>query len=109
MANLVKWLEKAVDPTQIQAVVIGEMGWGKYKSDLVPTWKKQERGKVLSWDEARPLLDYEFDDGCGAPGCNAVYVWTPNTIFFVSQYDGSTKLAAVPRHPIDCTPTMPGG
>ena len=109
MANLVHWIEEAAESESIEAVVIGEMGWGKYKSETVPGYVDHPRGKVLSWAEARPLLNYNFNDGYGAPGCEAIYVWTTMKVMFISQYDGSVSLNWIPRNPIDVMPSMPGG
>ena len=110
MANLVEWVEAAADGEPIEAVVIGDMGWSdNYGSEDVPTWDSQTRNKVLSWVVAREWLNYDFDSGFGAPGCNAIYAWTPTKVIFVSQYDGATSIESIPRHPIDCKPSMPGG
>jgi len=116
MANLVRWLEEALEAGEtIQSTVIGDMGWPGfgdepgYGSEGVPLYNEQLRGKVLSWNDARRFLDYDFDDGFGAPGCNAVYAWTAKRVFFINQYDGRTKLSWVPRDPCECEPTMPGG
>ncbi len=84
------------------------MGWGDHGSDAVPKYQVQKRGIVLSWDEAKPLLDYEFRDGFGTPGCNAIYVWTEKRVLYISQYDGATAINSIPRDPIDVMPTMPG-
>ena len=94
---------------EIVGVVIGNMGWGTYNKDNIPLYDVQPKGKVLSWKEAAPFLDYEHDCGYGAPECNAVYVWTETKVYFVVQYDGSTGFSWVPRDPVDIMPEMPGG
>lgn len=110
MANLVKWIEEVLERDEIvEGVVIGQMGWGDYGKEAVPQYDAQIKGRVLSWDEAKPMLDYEFDRGYGAPGCNAITVWTNTNIHFVTQYDGSTGLDSIPRSPVDYMPYMPGG
>lgn len=110
MANLAKDLKKWFEEGEVvEGVVIGKMGWGDYNSGVVPGYSGMPRGVVLSWEEAEKLLDFEYDDGYGAPECPAIYVWTNTSIYFVVQYDGSTSLEIVPRNPIDCTPHMPGG
>ena len=121
-SNLVRWIEESLasDETVI-GVVIGEYGWGRSsweqpgfgeetvigeESVISPIpWDK--RGIVLTWAEARPLLDY-FDAGYGSPGCHHIYVWTTQRVLFISQYDGSTSLESVPRDPVACRPVMPG-
>lgn len=110
MANLVKWITSEVNESDIEAVVIGEMGWGDYGDDPEhDRVAKEHQGKILNWNEAKEFLNYEFDDGFGAPECNAVYVWTNNKILLISQYDGATNLYSIPRNPIECEPHMPGG
>ena len=109
MSNLVKWIEEEANGEEIEAVVIGEMGWGSYGSDRIPNYDAIPKNTVLSWDEARKHLDYDFDAGFGAPGCQAVYVWTDTWVLFISQYDGATNIHSIPRNPTDIMPTMPGG
>ena len=95
---------------RIIGVVIGDMGWvGGYNKENVPLYDVQPRGKVLSWEQAAPFLDYEYDTGFGAPECNAVYAWTISSVLFVVQYDGATSVQSVPRNPMEVTPEMPGG
>ena len=100
-------LEVAGDEV-IEAIVIGNMGWGDYNSEGKPNYQ-EIIGKVLSWQEALQYLDYEYNDGFGAPDCHAVTAWTANKVIFVWQYDGSTGVTSVPRNPIAHMPEMPGG
>jgi hypothetical protein len=101
-------LEEAGDEP-IEAIVIGEMGWGgDYNAEGKPAWD-EVRGKILTWEEASPYLDYEYDDGYGATGCQAIAAWTKTRVLFVSQYDGSTTVESVYRNPTEHNPNMPGG
>lgn len=109
MANLVKWIIEAAAGEPVEAVVIGEMGWGYYGSEDVPGYADQPRGVVLTWDEARPFIDYVFNSDYGYPGCNAINAWTASRVIFVVQYDGSTRCTWVPRNPEPLIPEMPGG
>ena len=109
MANLKDWIEKEAGGQDIIGCVIGETGWGDYKSDFVPGYVDHVRGKVLAWEKAIPQLSYEFDAGHGAPGCEAIYAWTKDWVIFVVQYDGATWPTRVPRNPVDIMPDMPGG
>jgi hypothetical protein len=45
------------------------------------------------------LLDYEYDDGYGSPNCHRVYIYTKTRVHFIHEYDGSTQVRSVPRHP----------
>jgi hypothetical protein len=100
MANLVKWITGKAEGLQIEAVVIGESPWSM-KSDPVPEEKK---GKILSWDEAKSMLDYEFDSGYGSAGCHAITAWTKDKVIFVHEYDGSTCIESLPRNPKEFNP-----
>lgn len=109
MANLLAWLEEMAEGEEIEAVVIGEMGWGDYGRDGVPDYTEMPKGIVINWDEAKKWLGYEFYSGFGAPGCNAVYAWTATRVIAISQYDGSTEPFSIPRNPTAIMPEMPGG
>ena len=92
----------------IESIVIGDMGRNDYNDDGKPNYK-DVNGKVLSWSDASPILDYEYDRGFGAPDCQAITAWTKSKVIFVYQYDGATGVVSVPRNPIEHNPNMPGG
>jgi len=97
MANLVQWITETAAGEPIEAVVIGALnGYSDDSDEPVP---KDKRCVVLTWDEARPLLDYEFHDGFGGAECNPVEVYTPTRVLFVHEHDGSTCMVWVPRNP----------
>lgn len=56
-------------------------------------------GVLMTWDEARPYLDYEYDNGYGGQDCHSVHIWTPARIIYVQEYDGATWLNSIPRNP----------
>lgn len=93
---------------EIIAIVIGEMGWEDYNDKGKPEYKSVI-GKLLTWKEAAPILDYSYNTGYGAPDCQAVIAWTETKVIFVVQYDGSTSIHSVPRNPVSHIPCMPGG
>ena len=109
MANLRRWILDAAEGEPIEAVVLGQMGWGDYGSESVPGYAEQRRGVPLTWAEAEPMIDYDFGAGFGAPRCNAIVAWTQDLVISVSQYDGATEIFAIPRNPKVFMPTMPGG
>ena len=93
----------------IAAVVIGHYGWGSdEEEETLAKVPDAMKGVMLTAGQAKPLLSYEYDSSFGAPKCHAVYLWTSTRVIFVSQYDGSTSIEAVPRLPNDCWPKMPG-
>jgi len=113
MSNFKQDILDIVGDESIEGIVIGLYGWGgDYPCgygegpNVVPADKMCV---VLSAKEALPWLDYEYSTGFGAPECHAVYAWTTTKVIHVSQYNGSTRLVALPRNPIDCMPLMSGG
>lgn len=106
MANLKQWLEESADGEAIIGVVIGELGWGDYGAEKVPRYTEQPKGQLLTWNEAAGWLDYDFDDGYGYPGCNAVYAWTESKVISIGEHDGATGPDVRPRNPVACMPVM---
>lgn len=108
-------IENEAGAEPIEAVTIGPFGWGTmddaepYGEDRIARKAPVRRGVKLAWDEARPMLDYAYSTGYGAPECDAIWAWTPTRIIYVWQYDGATGLSSLPRHPQDGAPEMPGG
>jgi len=109
--NLREWIEETANGEPVEAVVIGDMGWKRYRLEDIPEAARDESkwNRCLTWEEAAPLLSYDFSCGYGAPGCQAVVAWTKSRVIFISQYDGSTSPEWVPRNPTDHEPQMPGG
>ena len=60
---------------------------------------KNLRNKKISWETARPLLDYKYDSGFGDQDCHAIHVWTEESVYFIHEYNGSTSVISVPRNP----------
>jgi hypothetical protein len=55
--------------------------------------------RSLTWNEAKPLLDYKYDDEYGGQDCHNIVAWTPSKVLYVYEYDGSTHICSVPRNP----------
>lgn len=111
-------IEGVVASEPIEAVVIGLVGgdspWPDaesrdYGEDYCRAVPRDKKGIILMWEQARPLLDYDYDRGYGGPECHAVAVYTPTRVVFVSQYDGATGVESLPRNPCNFWPPMPGG
>jgi len=111
MSNLKQWVLRAANGENIEAIVLGKPRKRVDQPANVPwnDWDETKLNKVLSWEEAEPLIDYNFDSSYGTPGCHAVTAWTKNRIIFVSQYNGATSIESAPRNPSDHEPKMPGG
>lgn len=113
MRNFREEIVEAAGGERIEGVVIGvywdASDWGSDSLwDLCPAIPWDRREIVLSWEEAAPLLEYEHDGGWGTADCHAIYAWTGARVLFVHEYDGSTHVHHVPRHPVACRPEMSG-
>ena len=105
--ELMQFLE---DGETVEALVFGDWGWGGYHEPEPPPVPQGKKGKLLSLEEARPLMaGWTFYCGYGAPECYAVNIWTNKRVIWVTQYDGSTTLNSAPRNPTAALPDMPGG
>jgi hypothetical protein len=95
MANFLEDIIEIADDEPIEAIIIGPKGiYYKNTPDL-----NEIEGKLLTFEEAKPFLDYEYDDGLGCADCHAIYAWTPSRVLFIHEYDGATSVASVPRNP----------
>lgn len=83
----------------IEAIVIHAKRGGSWEPDPQPQ-------PVLTWDEARPLLDYSYDKGFGLADCHPITAWTANLVIVVAEYDGSTRITTIQRHPTPHVPTF---
>lgn len=91
---------------KIIGVVIGKDEWSRLGDREIPD---EQANKLLTWEVARPLLDYSYDAGYGGEDCHAVHVWTEDMVIFAPCYDGSTWLSALPRNPQHSHPIFHGG
>jgi hypothetical protein len=92
----------------IEAVLIGGFGWGDEDADGTRAVGAENIGRLLTADEAAPLLNYEYDNGFGGADCHEVFAWTASRVILVHEYDGATGLRWVPRNPA-VTPVSMGG
>ena len=100
IANLIRWILDAADGEPIEAVVIGEpQNYAARERDKSNGIKY---GALMSWDDAKRILDYPFDDGFGGAECHPVFVWTATKVLVVREYDGSTTMGVIPRNPTAC-------
>jgi hypothetical protein len=102
-SNIVRWFEKIAGEEPIECAVLG-------KHDRLPYDEPAPHpvGKVMSWLEARAILDYEYDSGYGAADCHPVIAWTASKIITITEYDGATGPSWYPRNPIDAIPGFSG-
>lgn len=101
--NFALALEEAAAPETIEGIVVGETD-NEEMSSRVP---EGLRGVLLTWDVARPMLDY-FSEEFGYHDYHAVFAWTPSHVLVVAVHGGFSWVEAVPRHPSPCNPWLIG-
>lgn len=94
MSNLLNDLVEAVDGEKILAVQLFNNPRYEY-SGVDPA--AAILGKVLTFEEIWPHLNYEYDAGYGTQDCHDFFAWTATRVFFVHEYDGSTWVRNAPR------------
>lgn len=93
-------IEKETKDEKIEAIVIGH--WQNYGGDdPIPDDKLNV---ILSWDDAKKLLEYGYYDGYGGVDCHPVVIWTTDNVIIPTEYDGATGFRSAPRNPIDMEP-----
>lgn len=91
---------------KIEAIVIeridpyGDLPEEDYGSEGIPNYKDLPFGEVKKWEEVEDLLDFEYDSGYGTQECPNITAWTRNYVLFVKEYDGSTYVSFIRRHPV---------
>lgn len=98
-------IEAAANGEAIDAVVLS--GSPRYEPYGPIDARRKAPVKVgvrLSWQEARPMLDYEYNDDFGTQDCDSIYAWTASRVMYVQEYDGSTTVMWLPRNPVDVVP-----
>jgi hypothetical protein len=112
MINFLSQIEKEAGGEPIVVCVIShsEGAWSDWSEDGHPMFLPTESlNRVLPWDEAKKLLDYEYNNGYGGVDSHAITAWTENWVLFVGCYDGSSWVDRVPRHPVDHEAQTVGG
>lgn len=110
MDNFASDIEEEAGDEPILQVLIGFVGGDGFWENSKHLAASAVRGRLLSWTEAKPLLNYSYYTGYGSPDCHAIYAWTETKVLFVVQYDGATVIESVPRNPtVKESPIMPGG
>ena len=84
----------------IEGCVIGRFGASPEEERLrIGVFDETQRNVVVGEAEMRRWLNYNYDAGFGMADCHAVHVWTTHSVYFVKEFDGSTMVMSVPRHP----------
>ena len=103
VANLKVSFEAAAAERQdvLQTAVIG---WHDNDKDRWVANAYKKVWPIEPWDTAASKLDLDYNAGFGGADCHAAVVWGKKFVYFVHEYDGATKVYAVPRNPIPCIP-----
>lgn len=105
-ANVKDWLleaEKEIGET-ILSMVVGPHDQAGWNAAPLP-----DENVLISREAGLAKVNAVFDDGYGGHDTWPLWAWTENWLFFISCYDGSTKLCHIPRHPTAGKPYFPGG
>jgi len=98
MAVIAKWIEELANGEEIESVIVGNHD-REFYSESEP-FNGVTVNLPISWEEAKPFLSYEYDNGFGRANCHPVIACTKSRIITVTEYDGATGPAWFPRNPI---------
>ena len=105
MNNLARELDAVHERSPIEAIVLLPIESGSaddFGAGKIPRYAETPFGRTMTWPEARPWLDYEYDDDdvYATQRCHSLYAWTADAVWFVAgDGDGSVWLESAPRHP----------
>lgn len=101
MASLAQWIEEMAEGEAVEAVVLG--------ADVRPAPAQDlPIGIVLSWQQALPLLQYQFHDELELGGCNAITAWTKHWVIAVARNSSHVAPIRLPRGPVAHIPAVFG-
>ena len=73
-------------------------------------YNEDEKGELFkSIEEAKKILDYDFDAGFGGENGPYFTAWTKDKVYFPVQYDGSEWITSVPRKICNIATSHKGG
>lgn len=101
MANFANKILEATGGEEIIAISISPWNNSSARYDAEPGVVADHAlgCEPVSWAEAFPVLNYEYDDGYGGQDCHDIIAWTATKVLYVHEYDGSTSVQSVPRNP----------
>ncbi len=93
--------EMLEDGETLECIIFGDHDYGSCSGAADPGHVPVEaRDRVMPIAEAEPYMrGWSTDTGYCGVGCYKLYAWSDRNVFFVSEYDSSTCLASIPRHP----------
>lgn len=102
-------LQRELRPGEsIEPIVFGGWGAGGDPPPGVTVIPSEKRGILLSPTDARPMMKGWSFHSQYTYEAYAMYAWTTRRVFFLNEYDGSTRLKYVPRSPVAEEPSMSG-
>lgn len=88
----------------IEAIVVGK----HYRRSWDDEAKMSDEEVVLDREAGLAKLDQDYDNGYGGADCYPFWAWSASYVYFVHEYDGSTGVAWLPRHPVPGKPEFSG-
>lgn len=95
MATLLSWIESTLGIENILTIMFGN-DYYHFSEDY-----PEMIGKMLTVEDAMPILVREFTTGWGAAGCPPMYAWSKDSVLVVQEYDGRTGALVIPCKPYD--------
>lgn len=84
----------------IEAVVIPSCKHPQWYNPTDPRdIPKEMEGRPLTWQAVWPFLNYIYDSGYGSQDCHDIRVYTKDYIYYIHEYDGSTRVQSIERNP----------
>jgi hypothetical protein len=101
MENFKQDIIEAVGEDKIIAVKIppfGEYPQEETDQRFIPANSIQN--KLVDYETALTLLDYEYNSGYGTQDCHDITMWSHDYVYYIHEYDGSTSIEKLDRNPV---------
>lgn len=101
MANFKQDIKDAVGEDEILAVRIPafeEYYFTQSDPRFIPA--NSLTNKLVQYETALALLDYEYDSGYGSQDCHDITMWSQDYVYYIHEYDGSTSICKIDRIPV---------
>jgi hypothetical protein len=97
--RLLDWIRENSDGEDVEAVIFGEPESFWLLEEAFKKLLPGKTGRVLSLQDARPILEVRFTPNFGGPNVPSMAVYTKSWIIFVAEYDGMVRPERVARRP----------
>lgn len=97
MPTMKDWIKEQASGEAVEAIVFVEAAAYSWKTKGLTAFPRLKT--VMTWQEALPFMEYEFQPGYGGLTCHCFIAWTASWVIKSDDYDGWQRPVRYPRSP----------